>query len=408
MERRVGSQRHEGRTNGRRRFPSACAAVLVLWLLAGGCGREEGAREGPASDETTAVERRPATTAAPRTAPSEAPNPVRVAGEGLTGYPAAFAFSPDGSRVAYLVSRGQERSLLPNTTDLHVVDADGAGLIRLTDDAAHDGTPAFSPDGKRIVFHRSGPSPSPGASIDLYVVKTDGTGRPARITGGPAHDLSPTFSPDGERVAFYRQAGPPDVYVMDADGTDLTNLTANPAVDLTPVFSPDGREIAFTSDQDERGNMEVYVTDVDGAGTRRLTFDPEADQAVAFSPSGEKIMFVRQDFSSPDAPADIYLASVDGTDLTRLIHHPDYDGQPAFVPGSNRVAFVSPRDGDDDIYTVRSDGTGLTALTRTDSASEGAPKFSSDGSRMAYASARKGDSGDLVYEIYVRNLDGSD
>ena len=68
------------------------------------------------------------------------------------------------------------------------------------------------------------------------------------------------------------------------------------------------------------------------------------------------------------------------------------------------MAFVSPRDGDDDIYAVNSDGTGLMNLTDTDSASETNPAFSADGARMAYASTRHERSGYLVNEVYVMDL----
>jgi TolB protein len=100
--------------------------------------------------------------------------------------------------------------------------------------------------------------------------------------------------------------------------------------------------------------------------------------------------------------------NVDGTGFTRLIDHPAHDHQPLFIPGSDRVAFVSYRNGDEDIYVTDSDGTGLTNLTQTDWASENSPSFSSDGTKMAYASKRYDRSGYLVNEVYVKQLHGAD
>src|SRR5438552_14598202 len=86
-------------------------------------------------------------------------------------------------------------------------------------------------------------------------------------------DGVPVWSPDGTKIAF---EGFPDgdweVYVMNADGSDLRNLTNNPAQHLRLAWSPDGSKIAFDTDRD--GNQDVYVMNVDGTGLVNLTHNP--------------------------------------------------------------------------------------------------------------------------------------
>ncbi len=133
-----------------------------------------------------------------------------------------------------------------------------------------------------------------GGSNRIYLVNPDGTDV-FRVTDGP-DDSSPAWSPDGSRVAFasgragkagflpdsarrnpdlvpptnVRPAHPAnDIYVMKADGTDVTRLTADPSDNIDPTWSPDGDRIAFSSVRD--GDYELYVMNADGTGVSRLT-----------------------------------------------------------------------------------------------------------------------------------------
>jgi len=78
------------------------------------------------------------------------------------------------------------------------------------------------------------------------------------------------WSPDGSRIAFHAAtlSGDYDIYVIDANGANVTRLTQNAARDRFPTWTPDGR-IAFTTDRD--GDDEVYVMNSDGTGLVRLT-----------------------------------------------------------------------------------------------------------------------------------------
>jgi dipeptidyl aminopeptidase/acylaminoacyl peptidase len=164
--------------------------------------------------------------------------------------------------------------------------------------AQDDLEPAWSPDGTRIAFvtFRHDPRqlvfdgpPGPEGSTELYVSNIDGMGQ-LRLTNSPGSEGGPTqtgvddndgeslpsWSPDGTKIAFAsNRDGNWEIYVVNADGSGSQRLTNNPATDLRPRWSPDGTKIAFQSDRD--GNQEIYSMNPDGSGQTNLTHNPADD-----------------------------------------------------------------------------------------------------------------------------------
>ena len=137
------------------------------------------------------------------------------------------------------------------------MNADGSRLSNLTRSPEHDFAPAWSPDGRKIVFTRSRDYYR-RASVELYVMNADGSGQRRLTHTRGRHDGNPVWSypgsavwsPGGRMLAFAtKRDGNFDVYVINADGSGLRNLTRNPARDSSDAWLPDGR-IAFVSDRD--------------------------------------------------------------------------------------------------------------------------------------------------------------
>lgn len=197
----------------------------------------------------------------------------------LTTDGSAPAPSPDGARIAF--ERGSDTG-----RNIHVMDADGSNVRRLTTEPGGNFDPFWSPDGRSIVFEsgRDGNS-------EIYVVAVDSL-RLTRLTAHPANDSDPAFSPDGQFIAFDSdRSGKRDVYRMTASGAEVVRLTTGAEQESDASWSPDGGLIAFEA---ERGpNFDIFVMSADGAGVRQLTRDPAHDFNPEWSPDGQQLVFTR-------------------------------------------------------------------------------------------------------------------
>ena len=164
-----------------------------------------------------------------------------------------WAQVPKKAQIAFTSSRD-------GNLEIYTMDADGRNVRNLTNHLSWDATPAWSPDGRRIVFA----SKRNGVLPDFYVM--DANGKNVRqLTGFPGDASEPAWSPDGQKIAFsssHIDIAGIDIFVMNADGTDIRNLTNHPESDYAPAWSPDGQRIAFTSGRD--GIVGIYVMDADG------------------------------------------------------------------------------------------------------------------------------------------------
>ena len=231
------------------------------------------------------------------------------------------SWSLDGRRIAFYSDRD-------GNNEIYVMNADGSGQTRLTDNRASDREPSWSPDGRRIAFRSTRDDPDPNDRFfvsNIYVMNADGSGQ-TRLTDNRAPDLSPSWSPDGRRIAFTSGG---EIHMMNADGSGQTRLNDNPASGGSPSWSPDGRRIAFESTRD--GNYEIYVMNADGSGQTRLTNDPAVDRRPSWSPDGCRIVF-ESDRDDPD-PNDhtiipnIYVMNVC---QTRLTNNSGSNGNPSW------------------------------------------------------------------------------
>ncbi|MBS7622383.1 PD40 domain-containing protein [Candidatus Bathyarchaeota archaeon] len=235
-----------------------------------------------------------------------------------------------------------------------------------------------------------------GAGFEIFVMNPDGSAV-TQLTTNTAGDLEPSWSPDGSKIAFASDRDTDyEIYVMNADGTAVTQLTFNSASDNEPCWSPDGEKIVFVSDRD--GDDEIYTMRTDGTGLNQLTVNDKSDRQPCWSPDGSKIVFS----SNRDGDYETYVMNADGTAVTQLTFNSASDNEPCWSPDGAKIVFASDRSGAGfEIFVMNPDGSAVTQLT-TNTAGDLEPSWSPDGSKIVFNSNRDGDN-----EIYVMNSDGT-
>jgi Tol biopolymer transport system component len=274
---------------------------------------------------------------------------------------------PSDAQTASARSQGHKKAkgqIVYAADQIYVMRADGSRQRALTNIPGGYGEPAWSPNGKRIAFvsDRDGPR----FVFQLYVMNADGSGQ-TRITDEPVSARSPAWSPDGTRIAFSSERnGNEDIYLVNPDGSNLVAINNDVGQDRNPTWSPDGTRIAF-----DRNSSNVWVMNAGGSGQIQLTQSPGFTSSVepAWSPRGDKIAFSSSQQRPTDQVREIYVMNPDGTNATRVATNTTGilpgDFLPAWSPDGSSIAFTTTRNRQQEIYSIKANGTGLTNLTNT-------------------------------------------
>ena len=232
---------------------------------------------------------------------------------------------------------------------------------------------------------------------DIYIMNANGSDVQL-VTKGEYGGKCPDLSADGSQIVFVSlRDGNSELYVIDVATGAERRLTDLPGVERQPKWSPDGRRIAFQSDRD--GNYEIYTMDANGSNWQRLTFSDAEELWPEWSPDGHRILFN----SFRDDNWEIYIVNSDGTELRRLTNTPDVNETGgAWSPDARNIALRSgpPRQFQGDIHVINADGTHEITLTDFDGVEEN-PIWSPDGAQIAFQTMKDGN-----FEIYVMDADG--
>jgi Tol biopolymer transport system component len=314
-------------------------------------------------------------------------------------------FNAIGTQIAYRTYDNNDGDY-----EIAVVNTDGSGgQLTLTDNTWDDGYPVFNSSGTQIAFQTY----YSGSESEIAVINTDGSGFNL-ITNNSNDDYSPSFNLNGTQVIFSGDiTNGRAIYtkstavwdtvgnVCDCQGDGLCTAQAyciaNPPVD-PDCGSGDIDDDGIPDDEDNCPTVSNPLqenTDITPTPTN-LTDNISQDSFETFSSDGLKIAFQ----SDRDGDNEIYTMDSDGSNLEQLTFNTATDSNPRFSPDGT-IAFISARDGNYEVYTMDADGT--NQVNRTNAAGDDyLPVFSPDGSTIAFYSMRDGNA-----EIYTMDADGT-
>ena len=190
------------------------------------------------------------------------------------GYDAEATFSPAGDRIVFT-------SMRDGDLDIYSMRPDGSDVLRLTDTMGYDGGPFYSPDGSKIVYRAHRPTTS--EEIEDYTsLLVDGLIRPSEL----------------------------EIFVMDADGSNQTEVTHNGTANFGPFWHPSGEKIMFASNMEDPSgrDFDLYLINEDGSEQERITFMDGFDGFPVFSPDGRYLVWGSNRGQAQEGETNVFIA----------------------------------------------------------------------------------------------------
>lgn len=239
------------------------------------------------------------------------------------------------TRIAFRRKEGNGAS------DIYMIDSDGADLHQVTHDSSIVYSPAFSPDGTKMLFVSYVKGTAAAYELDLA------TGRRRTVSDVPGVNLTPVYRPDGRMIAVARTTvggGGTDIFELDASSlSDPRRITfTDPGDALNPSYAPDGKRIAFTNTS--LGEPQIFVQNVGGGGPGLISRYVYGEQGYAtspdWSPRGDRIVYQ----GWVDGVFQVITVNPDGGDR-RILTSKGSNEDPAWAPDGRHIVFSSTREG---------------------------------------------------------------
>ena len=218
------------------------------------------------------------------------------------------AWSYDRKKIVYATSDGQLNILDINTKK--------SGQIAVDEKKTAKFSPSFLPDGKNISFVQfiSGS----GDDTDLIIFNLE-TKQNRRVIDQPGAQMWPAWSPDGRRLVYTSVHCLSDcgriiqeLWITDPTGDYARQLIMTGSLSQQPAWSPDGNQIAFSSDKS--GNFDIWILSLKDWKSEQITMDENLDVSPAWSPDGNKLAFI----SNRTGTMEIWIKDLNSAELRRL------------------------------------------------------------------------------------------
>ena len=210
--------------------------------------------------------------------------------------------------------------------EIYAADSDGSNLVNLTHAAGYDAEGSYSPDGRTILFASNREAYARPLSkveqglldddasyfMDLYVMDADGS-NVKQLTFSPGYDGGPFYNAEGTKILWRRfnpDGNSAEIWTMDADGSNQRQLTANGMVNWGPYYHPSGAYIIYSSNVLGHANFELFMIDPEGSSDPiRVTNTDGTDILPVFSPEGERLAWSTT--RTPGGASQIHMADWD-------------------------------------------------------------------------------------------------
>ena len=262
-----------------------------------------------------------------------------------------------------------------------------------------DSYPNPSPDGRACAFqsNRSG-------SWQIYIIDSSSNNL-KQITSSKGENSSPIFSPQSDKIVFTstRDDEDGDIYMMDADGSNVKRLTFSKGDDSHPHWSPDGKKIIFNSARTSpdfsfdwgKQIHEIFMMDADGSNLKQLSFLKSISTYPNISPDGKYVAFrhfttapgLTWDLNESKRNSEVFRMDIDGSHAVNLTNHIAYEGWPCWSPDGEHIVFSSNRQGPvstGQLYIMDKDGKNVKPITNNTNGGYAIPSWRSGNKIYAY------------------------
>jgi TolB protein len=246
------------------------------------------------------------------------------------------------------------------TKEIYIMDFDGKNVRKLTGDGNFALSPAWAPDGRRILFTSYRPAIKGGPlNPNLYMYDLVSKQR-SLVSAAQGLNSGAAFHPREEKIAFtFSRNGKPEIYIQDLVKKMRFPITKTVFFSVEPSWAPSGTELVFSSSK--TGRPHIWVANQDGSNARRLTFAGVYNSSPDWSPRGDKIVFSGQENMRNNF--NIFMIDPSGSNLVRLTADSYSSENPSFSPDGRYLTFASNQSGKYQIQVMTARGTRVRPLS---------------------------------------------